>query len=284
MGRIGVGVEIECIYDRSIFDLSRGDYHDEESRAKGGNISGLSGWDIEGDGSLNTHGEFSGGSTAEIVSPLFIGINKFREGLNSFKNYFSKNGTLELNKALAFNDTCGSHVHFSIDGFSFTDMAVFKVFQEARDLFFEKIKDSHIRSRETILTHYFRYYAEQIYPENRIISKYYEFNFRSEQNGYGLEWRSLNMRDIKTWAEFDEFWDIVCSCLELLAEKSKHYSYEDSISLGQFSIQRIKTEHRITERVFNYTIPQEIRESVQIPRRRNRIINVTSGRREEIEI
>ena len=34
-----------------------------------------------------------------------------------------------------------------------------------------------------------------------------EFNFESELNGTGIEWRSLNMLGISTWKEFFDFWE-----------------------------------------------------------------------------
>jgi hypothetical protein len=51
-----------------------------------------------------------------------------------------------------------------------------------------------------------------------------EFNFDSEINLKGFEWRSPNMTGIKTWSEFEEYINILYGCVFFLCKKALKYS------------------------------------------------------------
>jgi hypothetical protein len=48
-----------------------------------------------------------------------------------------------------------------------------------------------------------------------------EFNFCSERDKRGLEWRSFNIRGIKTWAEFEEMFKIARETITFFLEIKK---------------------------------------------------------------
>lgn len=214
-----IGVEIELAYNSLVIDFQKGVYH--------GGLPILPHWKVEEDGSLHSGGDYD--QTAEFVSKPFPSRLAFIKGLEEFYNYFSKNGKMELDKVIAFNNSTGSHIHFSIDGYLFAEKCVFRAFERTREYFMKRILKSKIESRQQIVERYNRHYSECLdegeweereTPRNR----YLEFNFVSEASGRGIEWRSPNMTGIKTWKEFFLFWNIVCDSLEYFAECATHYS------------------------------------------------------------
>lgn len=174
-------------------------------------------------------------SCFEFISDLAKGKEEFKERLKLFENYLSQDGKLELKDVLSFNKSCGSHLHFSLakGNFRFYDKLItFKIFKEVRKRFKYKLKKSNIESKNDILTQYNRSYAKELNDEHLKHKDYlpkdrsFEFNFNSELNGMGLEWRSLNLTNIKTWAEFHEFWDIAIDCIEFLFDKGTKQTYD----------------------------------------------------------
>lgn len=224
---INIGIEIECIVNKELFSFDSdeiGDYH------RGKRITGLSGWTAEQDGSLYHHNEFNKNHEIEFVSKVFKTKRQLDAGLLSFYKYFSKGHELELYKALAFNDSCGSHVHFSIDNFSFSKKAILKSFLKTRKYFFDSLQNSEILSKNTILSHYNRRYSRLLDKRNfKRQDRYSEFNFLSEQSNKGLEWRSLNLRGLTTWNEFFEMFDIIYKSIEFLIKEATHYTFISSI-------------------------------------------------------
>lgn len=219
---IKVGVEIECVFNERLIHLVKGSYHSGIINKK------LNGWKVENDGSLDSNIERyrtprffeSWGNTAEIVSDLSSNRKEFFKKLRNFKKFFSKR-EYELNEVLAFNYSCGSHIHFSYENFNFDKKTFYVIYEKTRKMFFKKIKKSKIESKIEILDQYNRSYAQIKDKNTWKQDRREEFNFMSERENHGIEWRSINMRGIKTWKEFFEFWKIVYSCLQYLLKISR---------------------------------------------------------------
>lgn len=240
--RLSIGVEIECAYDSDRFDLTVGNYHEGQP------VTGLPGWRVEEDGSLNVSTDRPETfRTAEFVSKRCKGISDLRRTLQLFKAYFSKSGKLQLKDVMEFNDSTGAHVHISTTAFKFTDRAVFSALVSTRNNFKNSIKNSALRSKDQILGRYFRSYAEETTRDNRYEpNKYREFNIRSEQSGQGLEWRSPNMTGISTWEEFAAYWEIVFASIEVLAKKTlTSEDYEEFVVEREDNSVTITTEQTV---------------------------------------
>ena len=254
MENIGIGIEIECVLNRRIISIDKGSYHDGEF------INGLSRWKAEDDSSLSDDDEFDEwGDCIEIISPILTSKKEFKEELMKFKDKFSKGGSLKLKEVLSFNSSCGSHVHFSINRFSFNTKVVFEIYPKVREYFKEKILSSNIESKDDIVNHYDRDYSALLNKEhNYKQERHTEFNFVSEGSGKGIEWRSPNLLNIKTWEEFFEFWEIVYNSLEYFYKISQKYEESKNIGLNEEEIREIgrATERHNEDFMFNR---QEIR-------------------------
>lgn len=240
--KIKIGVEIECVYNGKIHSITAGAYQgnrDADDMTEKTHIPGMPGWESQRDGSLYTSYNLSRFATGqdkswsgwkapiEIISKVYTSKKKFVEGLLVFKKFMSKDGRYELNEVLEFNDSMGSHIHFSIDGFTFEKKTIFSIYPRVREYFFKKIKESNIKSKAQILEHYGRYYSRQITKDTWKESRYSEFNFESERQNRGLEWRSPNLLNITTWAEFFEFWAIAFDTCEFLGKCARKWEESD---------------------------------------------------------
>jgi len=225
-----VGIEIECIVNSQIHNIQLQPYHSEWK-----SIKGLLGWKAETDGSLRTHNEFEEWSTtAELISRIYS-IKGLESAVKRFIKYFSKNNKYELNEVLSFNDTCGSHIHFSIIDFYFGDKVIYEIYPKIRKFFIKKIENSNIQSKDDIIRRYNRFYAKKltkgVWNKYRRRRRNLEFNFSSEYEDKGLEWRSLNLTNIRTWKEFEEFFDIIIDTLKYIHKLVLNYSIKTRKSL-----------------------------------------------------
>jgi hypothetical protein len=274
---IKVGAEIECEYNKRLLGtIKTSGYHCKKT-------FGCSGWTSEGDGSLSTRKWKEDGDTVEFVSKV-TSIDQFKTYLATFKEFISHNGEYELNKVLNFNETTGAHLHFSAGKTKFWGRVPYKKFVETRNMFFEKLEASSIKSKQVIKEAYFRGYASELTednynkirdePERGYQSRRGEFNFKceSEENhteldgtknitGRGIEWRSLNMRGIQTWAELFEFYDIVFECVEFLVKTGFDYSENKEQECiiepeTDRSIEQAMTVGRFRKKVTNNIITQ----------------------------
>lgn len=131
-------------------------------------------------------------------------------------------GGLELKETVYFNESTGLHLHFSIDkkpSKYLSERLFVNTLKKMRVLFFDKLAQSNIESKNDIREHYFRRFAKKTTRSQLLDNKfrrYSEFNFLSAVDGKGLEWRSLNALNIKTWAELIELLSIAFDCCEFL--------------------------------------------------------------------
>lgn len=213
ISNVCVGIEIECVINKKHHsNLKVGTYH------QGIPVIGMAGWKAERDASVRCIGEFDWDSKGvEFVSCKVFGKKSYQNILNNFKKYMSKNGQLELYEVMSCNSSCGNHIHFGIKDFRFQDKIYFMHLPKIRAEFFKMVKASNIQSKNSILKHYHRSMAKR-FAKNHMINKErrVEFNFHSEDEGKGLELRGVNLLGLRTWAEFDEMFEIIWKTLEIL--------------------------------------------------------------------
>jgi len=212
-GNIKIGLEIEAIYNGLKLSLPIGGYHE------GIRISHS--WKSESDGSIRTTEPYGDG--VEFVSDIFNSKAEMRQGLKELKRIISGSGKYELGEVMAFNHSCGSHVHVSVPGWKFRDKAIFQSLKKTRTYFLDNIRESDIESKEEIIRNYTRSYAERIdrleYHRRNI-----EFNFTGEEDNRGFEWRAPNMTGIKTWAELMQFYDIIYDSIRYLVKATSKWT------------------------------------------------------------
>ena len=244
-----IGLEIEFIFNRNIIkDLEINRYHSERQK------TAVPLWFCESDNSINLRHylqPYSENSEvgAEFISKILKTKYQYDRAIKNFKNYFSKNGKYELKEVLDFNDSCGIHLHLSNNNIKNYKTTNWKTLLGARKLFFKLIKNSNINSKNDILNHYFRHYAKRSLKGSwrNIPRKYSEFNTLSEKEGLGLEWRSLNLLNLKTWAEFEEFFKILWKCIKYLINNSQKWS------------ESTKINKNVDLNIFNTTAKEEIK-------------------------
>jgi hypothetical protein len=240
---IGLGVEIECVYNTGyghLDILERGDYHE------GTEINDF--WELQSDSSISREGKFKQEMSGEFVMYKQITKEDFFNALKSFKQIMSFNGKYALDKVIYFPDSCGAHIHFSLGKSKFKDKIPFEYLLKMRKLFFEKLEKSIILSDNTKLSiknQYFRHYAQKITKDNYFkgIERYAEFNTQSEDSGYGLEWRSFNIYNLKDWREFDEIFHIAYESIEYLFNlKENGYKIERNVSIKRKELKNLFKE------------------------------------------
>lgn len=207
-----LGLEIELIYNRTkvkTFDI--GEYHNGVTFGKY--------WKVERDGSLRLNGKFSIENSSEFVSRCLKSKKAYFSALKEFKDFFSSNGLYELKEVLDFNNSTGSHIHIGLKDKNISKFVHIDELSKIRRLFFKLVKNSNIlqeKTKESILKHYFRHYAQKNNDINHLDTnnRYKEFNLRSELEGKGFEWRSLNLNGVEYWSEFEEMFKIFFICAQ----------------------------------------------------------------------
>jgi len=267
MKKIAIGVEIEGILNSQIHSINRGYYH------HGKRIPGLSGWTAERDGSINGSIFNNWSIPIEIISKPYRTEKGFKNAIENFINFFSKDGNHELNQVFDFNNSCGCHIHFSISDFKFYNKVIYDIFKKLRIFFFKKIDNSNINneSKSKIKNHYDRNYARVVQKNNFYSSdRQKEFNFESEREGKGLEWRSINLYGIKSWKEFREVFNIILESLNFLEKNGTNYQKR-----GWYKVE-VPTE--------NYQTQKQINLEVEIPRNEQINLEVEIPRNEQINL
>jgi hypothetical protein len=202
------GIEIECIYNTNLLHFNKGSYHEGVPISKH--------WLIEDDASIKTYlNKFKwsdDGEGCEFVSKKIDSKKKLINAIKEFKNLFSKNGKYELKEVLNFNSSSGLHIHLSVNKdnkeIRFKKIIDPIVFKKIRRRLLKDLKDSNIKSKNDIIANYFRAYAQKVkFDDNsnfrNPIERRLEYNFISESQNKGFEWRSPCLTNIETWKEFD---------------------------------------------------------------------------------
>lgn len=231
-GKIGLGIEIECILNSSIHSIQEGSYHN------GIKIRGLTGFKAERDGSLRGIEFEENSHPIEIISNCYGSVASFKSAIERFIKFFSKDGHYELKDVLRFNRSCGSHLHISIKDLVITNKVILQVFQNTRKYFIGKVKQSNIESKQDILDRYNRSYAQLMTKENfRRVLRNKEFNLAGEGQGTGIEWRSLNLTNIKTWDELREIIAIIINSVEYFIKNAQKFTRRGWVEIKEKPIE-----------------------------------------------
>lgn len=211
-----LGTEIECIInpDKFITKEFNGGY----GFRNGKNLNSF--WVETYDASVYSSNIFPSEKCLEIIQKPISEVH-FQESLNAFKDLFSG----ELSDCVYFNKSCGAHIHFSLPK-KLVKYFTFEKFKRFREMFFNNLENSGLRADliADIRKQYFRDYAKEVKTEtefNKIINdlknsnyRKYEINLTCEEGGKGIEWRSFNLMNVKTWDEFFKMYDIALKTIQ----------------------------------------------------------------------
>lgn len=195
--KIKFGIEVECLYNTRKLSLNCGSYH------RGTRFNDL--WEIQSDCSINGDHKFDLENGAEFVSKVVEGKKGILNAFNLLKEDLIRIGnSKKMNDLIYFNRSCGTHIHFSIKKYKFWDRAPEMIYPKVREYFFKALKENEKISDETaekVMEHYNRSYSRIREQSRQTSERYSEWNFQSERNDQGLEWRSFNLNGAKTWVE-----------------------------------------------------------------------------------
>lgn len=256
--KIKIGIEVECILDYEKFqNLDCGGYHNG-IKLKDKDKKEVDGWKVERDGSVSYGDKFSSGFPVEFVSSVFTSKKEFFAGLRRLVAVISHNGRYELKEVMEVNKSCGCHIHLSKGNRTFAKRVHSFMYKRAKKEFFDMVEASKLPedTKSAVLSQYYRSYAkkstDEEFKRNRDSggARGSEWNFQSERNGCGLEWRSFNINRVESWNDFFILmgiaFDVVGSMLNNLSSWKKGNLYRKEIEIG---------EDRVEERtiVFNKT-------------------------------
>lgn len=245
-----LGIEVECVLNEDIEEFNNleiGEYHE------GITIAHLKKWSCQSDSSISSLRRFESNLCVEFVSWKFSSLDNAKKGIEDLIIFLSNNYKRRFEDTIYINKSCGVHVHlsfyekplsFSIGQimeekkhnieYYFNNFIIYEVIKKTRGLFFKRIKESSIINKELIIKNYNREHAKIIKRNSFLNSRGIrnsEFNFTSESNHKGIEWRSLNMNGLSSWEDFKEFFNIVFECLEYFIKTSQEYKAQENIKL-----------------------------------------------------
>lgn len=202
------GLEIEMEYSTKVRNdrrLRKGDYHEPNKLGR------TRYWRVESDGSLHTR---KMDDTAEVTS-IPITIEQLPDALKEFKNFFSTKKNFPLSQVMNFNDSCGAHIHVSINDKRIRNMVIKYSETRLREIALNRLTALAQENRLTLKQveqfkkHYYRDYARDLSSESTRFGgrgRYGSVNFQGTPNT--LEWRSFNLLPVTTWEEFELFYSV----------------------------------------------------------------------------
>jgi len=210
--KILLGLEIEGVFNRDLNAFSIGRYHNGHATGKY--------WKCEEDGSLRRSFKYSQEECAEFVSNIIKSKLGLKNALKEFKNIITNGEEYELNEVCYFNKSCGCHIHIGLNDSTkkISHLLDYKYIIKFRDEFFKRLNGLDIdpEAKQSIKKHYFRGYAKKTTTKKFYTSgRYKEFNLLSDEENQGLEWRSFNLYNIKT---FDDLNKVLILVYDLIRE------------------------------------------------------------------
>ena len=224
--KIKIGVEVECIINTDIINfIGVGSYHNGVT-LKDSEDNKINTWKVETDSSINYGQKFKKGRGLEFVSKTFKSKKDFFRGIDDFIKVFSINGKYELKEVIEINESCGCHIHISKGNKLFAKKVHSYFYENTKNEFLKMLKKSNLSEnvKNGVKKQYYRDFAQKSNKEqfnnNRLGNmgcvRNSEWNFRSEKNGCGLEWRSFNLRNVETWKDFKYLMSVGFMALEPL--------------------------------------------------------------------
>jgi len=225
-----IGCEIECIINLDkVGFIKRGEYH-SGMNLKNQEDKRVENWSVERDCSISAGDRFKNYKQVEFVSGAFTSKKKFFKGINLFIKTLSCNGKYKLKEVLEINESCGCHIHFSNGKKNFNKIVHSFFYEKMRKGFFDILKKSRLSNqlKTAVKQQYDRSFAEiqtkEEFKENRLRcnERHAEFNFISERENKGLEWRSFNLNKVESWEEMRILFGIAFNSLNpLIMDKKK---------------------------------------------------------------
>lgn len=284
--KIQIGIEVECILNREKLPfIERGGYH-RGIRLINDKGKGVSGWNVESDSSIGCGDEFEDAVGTEFVSEVFKSKKDFFQGINRLIDTLSCNGKYKLKEVIEVDNSCGCHIHLSKGKRNFHNKVHSFIYEKAKKDFFKRIKNSTLPSKTkmSVLSQYYRRYAtksdKKQFEHNRKSGgrRVSEWNFNSEFDGRGLEWRSFNIMNVENWEDFRLLmaigFDTVAYMLDALGGWKKGNLFRKEIEIKPETVKKriIKTLKKRDKKVV-----------LKIIRNRNTHI-IIKKRKEKIEV
>ena len=276
--KIKIGVEVECIINTDIINfIGVGSYHNGVT-LKDSEDNKINTWKVETDSSINYGQKFKKGRGLEFVSKTFKSKKDFFRGIDDFIKVFSVNGKYELKEVMEINESCGCHIHISKDNKLFAKKVHSYFYENAKNDFMKMLKKSNLSEnvKNGVRKQYYRDFAQKSdkiqFDNNR--SDFHcirnsEWNFKSEKKGYGLEWRSFNLRNVETWKDFKYLMSLGFTTLEPLILSLNSWKKGNMYSKPLVNVGEIKKDVEIKIKKHTYKSRK-----ISIPKRKsiNRII------------
>lgn len=234
--RLKIGIELECVSNKDLVKITT---QEQKNRMINPFTKKKINFLNTHDGSLRGFSAFNYWDLHEFINVKPRTKKTFLKELGEFKQVIQNGSNAELCDLLKFNKSCGCHFHFSTEEYNERFIKKYvsgSLMLRTRRHFFKLLEKSSIKNKEDIKTHYFRRYARGTkkleYDNINDDSKYYEFNLISVLEKKGIEWRSPNLLNIGTWAEFFELINIYIRCMEFFNRNLKKQKFNYLLSFN----------------------------------------------------
>lgn len=241
--RLLLGLEVECEYNPQKVNkqIIPGAYHE------GKKVNTY--WFAQSDASVRAH--TNGWRVVELTSRPFEAAD-LPKALASLRRIFKKGAS--MSETMKINDTCGSHVHFSLvydDGHEST----MTLRHSGKDYEFKGVPRSlplgarfMKRIREDVLkflpdaakARYFRQYSQKT-TRGKIQNgdRYAEFNYISAEH---CEYRSFNLTGVNTWDAFESSYAQLVAVLDKYLLKTKYVSEAGKVLFNMPTVPGVRNE------------------------------------------
>ena len=252
-----IGIEIEGIINLARVDVDIGEYHD--------GIPCGDYWVCESDSSLSTSGEFKAEIPVEFVSNILKNRKQLNQAMKEFRVILNIRKSQRLSKSIYFNKSCGCHVHVSFRNYNFWRKAHPSIFIKTRKYFETNVNKLNLSNKlkEDILTQYNRSYSSVVNEKDiRSFRRDVEFNFSSERDGKGIEWRSFNLLGVSTWKELKTLINLMYKTLRFLEKQTKYWKDSETSNIEYEHIPVVKKYNNLD--IIKREKPKQINEDIQL--------------------
>lgn len=213
-----IGLEIECIINRDKLNFPIGDYHNGHKLGKY--------WESQRDGSLDGDDIFKYEKTVELVSFPIKGKTEFKRAIQELKQILKIKKSGKLSEKVYFNNSCGCHIHVSFNKYKFIRSSHPMILVRTRKFFLKNLFKSNLskKLKDNIAKQYDRSFAK-VYPVERMrnVGRESEFNYGSERNNKGMEWRSFNLCGVTNYKELRRLLNLAYRSLRYLEKQIAYW-------------------------------------------------------------
>lgn len=217
-----IGIEVEGIINTEKVRVEIGSYH---AGIPCGNY-----WNCQRDGSLSPSGRFKEERPVEFVSTTLKNKKHLNVAIKELRKILRIKKSQKLSKSIYFNKSCGCHIHISFRQYNFWNKSHPSIFIKTRKYFKDNLRKLNIPDnlKKVILLHYDRGSARVVgEKEMRDYNRSREFNFSSELDNKGIEWRSFNLYDVKSWKELKLLIKLAYKTARYLETQTKNWKDQE---------------------------------------------------------